>query len=670
MFQISIFYLSYSVAERVIGYDCNISQTEKINITTWSLLKPKPCSMQKPSVEKKIMPIQLLESKHFDDITVIQCKINIRRTLRRCSFWNYLEPVDNGLQEYLLEVSHEVCARMHTSRIFNYDNTHVIYDLKINDSTSRGMYLAGDAIDGSCNTGSFSDRYGTWSNVNVEALITITLMEYVARVDIIKNKLMLRSGVVCNFNDLTCIDSEGGYTFWKPFKQTSCLEEKYNVIYDGLATEIKTKRSNELETLYVVNNNIHLFSILVIGEINDCGIIFMRTEHNLIFVRMSNNVNYKNPHVKYPDLFTYFNSKSLAIERSLNQKIEDVYYNMLEKRCELLEKELKQQLSLAHLSPDLFAYNLLNSPGYIAHRSGEAVHIIKCIAVEVKVAGDLNECYDQLPVYWKDELWFLTPVTRIVVRKALQITCNDILPTLYKINQGWIKFNPKAVAVSDPSSLEADAENTLTFDSMNNAAEAGLYSAEDMNNFMNKLMFPIEKQAILNDVARSINMEPIRDGKGLQNLISENVLESVLMKKWHLIWSSALTFGQFSSGVVVIMMLAGVLKLGIEAIIRGYALHHVFGISIKLLGALFGSLTHLLVTKEHEQRVKTNEEVLKKILKQNIRVESNSIKNDKQAVFYNPKSCEVNIESRKTGNNEHFEVQPVRKLITVGNPSF
>ena len=215
---------------------------------------------------------------------------------------------------------------------------------------------------------------------------------------------------------------------------------------------------------------------------------------------------------------------------------------MLDKRCEIAMEEMRQALTIAHLSPDLFAYSLFCEAGYMAHKAGEAIHVIKCIPVEVLIANNTDECYEQLPVFWKDSLWFLTPVTRILIHKGTQVACNNLLPSFFKVNQGWISMNPKPVPVSSPKSLQIFDDEALTLDSGSSSASAGLYSAEDMSNFMDKLMFPIEKQAILNDVARSINMEPVHDQSQFGNLISENVLESILAKKWKTIWSSALTF--------------------------------------------------------------------------------------------------------------------------------
>ena len=150
-------------SENVIGPNCDMgSNNANKNMTSLLLLQPQACGDRRPKVEKRHVSIQILESKHFNQVTVVPCKNRIRRKIRWCSFWGNLEPANNGLQAYSLDISHEQCIRMHEIRIFNYDSIRSVKTTKLNDSTSLGMYLAGDAIEGACNTGSYSDPGKKW----------------------------------------------------------------------------------------------------------------------------------------------------------------------------------------------------------------------------------------------------------------------------------------------------------------------------------------------------------------------------------------------------------------------------------------------------------------------------------------------------------------------------
>ena len=60
------------------------------------------------------------------------------------------------------------------------------------------------------------------------------------------------------------------------------------------------------------------------------------------------------------------------------------------------------------------------------------------------------------------------------------------------------------------------------------------------------------------------------------------------------------------------------IKLSVNALIRGYTLHKIFGFSFRLLGAIFSSITHLLIVNEHESRVKASELLVNKLYEKNL----------------------------------------------------
>ena len=64
-----------------------------------------------------------------------------------------------------MEVSREQCKKLHETGYVMYSSDKIITDIKVNASTTRSVYLAGDAIQNSCNTGSYTDRYRSYSKV-------------------------------------------------------------------------------------------------------------------------------------------------------------------------------------------------------------------------------------------------------------------------------------------------------------------------------------------------------------------------------------------------------------------------------------------------------------------------------------------------------------------------
>ena len=88
----------------------------------------------------------------------------------------------------------------------------------------------------------------------------------------------MRSGVVCEFNKMSCIDSEGGYTFWNPIQNVDCVTDKYFILYEGPVNRVYSKHFNASQTIYSIDKDNMLFSFADVGRFNDCGELLIVTE--------------------------------------------------------------------------------------------------------------------------------------------------------------------------------------------------------------------------------------------------------------------------------------------------------------------------------------------------------------------------------------------------------
>ena len=120
--------------------------------------------------------------------------------------FSHLGPVENGLQEYLYEVSAEQCKFIHETGIFKYDNLHTIADIRVNETKTVGIDLgSGKSNRKIVFRRNIRDSYGSWDKVLVQGIIKITLTEEYAKVNVNNNKIHLSSGAVCKFSEEHCI---------------------------------------------------------------------------------------------------------------------------------------------------------------------------------------------------------------------------------------------------------------------------------------------------------------------------------------------------------------------------------------------------------------------------------------------------------------------------------
>ena len=489
-----------SPAAAVVGYDCGGST---LNITTMSLNGIAECKIPMIEPTPTITYIQLLQLSDFTNVEVTQCKVEIDRIIHYCGMHSHNSIVHNGRQVYLHDFDERACLRLQEAGILQLSAAGQIIGLQRNSTTTRSVTMAGAAsVDGGTQ---YSDPFGTWDNVVVQASVKITLANYDATVSLTTGKIILQSGTHCTLIDGFCIDIDGNSAYWKTEPTDSCNFNRYDVLYEGKATKLTTQNQSL------------------------CGYTLIRTEHPKLFIletqRGESFAVQRKISVSNLDIFPYINSKFIYVEKHVKLQMRNLYKDILTQRCNLERQVLQNALLIAAILPEKFAYALMKGPGYIAVIAGEVAHIIKCVPVEC-ILRRADECYHELPVTYHNESYFLSTTSRMLLRSATQIDCGPTLPALYQIDNTWYRFSPHPIEVPRPQSLQPSSQPTWYYLSIGNLANSGIYSEVDLKNLRNRIMFPAEKPALLNNLARgSVGYNIPAGSISIRGLLDENTME-------------------------------------------------------------------------------------------------------------------------------------------------
>lgn len=583
----------------LIGFDCG---GQHLNITSVSLLGAGDCNLDYRTPNSSEVYIQLLQLSEYNHAEVIQCKVEISRRILYCGMHSHVSTVNNARMEYLLETGYTKCLRMFQDGTLSLGSAGIIDGLKPNSTATRSVLLAGSVKDsGTCQGTQYSDPYGTWDDVVVDAIIRVSLKSSYVPVHLGTGKIMLKSGTVCTLSDGFCLDSDDGYTFWKPMPTSSCNFHQYDVLYEGLANKIKDdSKDPSSPTVYTLTTQDVTFALTKSKEQPLCGYTLLRTEHPKLFILETKKGDTFTHRGSVPvdnlDIFTYVNSKFVYVEKHLRHQMTSLYYNVIQQRCELEREVIKNTLSFATLQPDEFAYRLMKGPGYMAVTAGEAIHIVKCIPVDV-LLRKTKECFTELPVTARNTSLFITPKSRILIKHGTIRECSYELPTLYHIEDTWIQFIPEPQVRRIPlQQLRPMTSLTWEYLTPGPLAVSGIYSQEDLEKLRDHIMFPAEKPALLNTMARGMTGHSFQDGSvSMYNLLDEASLRKIAENTANKVWEGFVTFGSATAGIFGILIVVRLIKVAIDTIIHGYALHSAYGCSLYILGAIWSSLTNLLL---------------------------------------------------------------------------
>lgn len=590
--------ISTSPACGLIGFDCG---GQHLNITTISLLDVGECNLNVKQPNTSDVYIQLLQLSEYNHAEVIQCKVEISRTIYHCGMHSHISVVHNGRADYVREVGYSQCLTLFQEGTIAVGAENRLHGIRPNQTTMHSITLGGRVNnDGSCKGIQYSDPYGTWDDVVVQGIAKITLKSSYVPVQLNSGKIILKSGTICALKDGFCIDSENGYTYWKPIPVSSCDFHQYNILYQGLAAKIQENNSEESAIVYSLVTQDITFALTKTKEQPLCGYTLFQTEHPKLFI-LETTKRDALPHrgpipMDNLDIFAYMNSKFVYVEKHIRHQMISLYHNVMQQKCELERQVITNALSFATLQPDEFAYRLMKGPGYMAVTAGEAIYVIKCIPVEATVRRT-KECYTELPVTLRNDSLFFTPKSRVLTKFGNQRECSFELPTLYRVEDTWVQFTPNPqIRQLSPQQLQPLTSLTWKYLTPGPLAKSGIYSEADIERLREHIMFPAEKPALLNSIARGLTGHTFdSDAVSVYNMLDEASLNKIAESAAAKVWNGFVTFGSATAGIFGIFLIIRLIKIIIDTAIHGYALHTAYGCSMHLLGALWSSITHLLL---------------------------------------------------------------------------
>lgn len=598
--------IAYAGAE-ITGYSCGAGRPA---ITTVSLREIRDCDFSRLQPKIEEVDIQLLQRSTTVSTLVNQCRVFVDKTIEKCGMFSHRLTMFQ--KSYVHELSEEACRNLNIYGQFKY-NEQLLDKLQFNGTSYRHVILAGvERENGECKGALYNWDGHAYEEAVVKASLTITIAQFHAIADTVRNELVTPDGLKCVYKNQRCLDGERTQFFWSATTTSQCKFEEFTILYEGKAVKV-TDGTSENKTVYFGNSSTHVqFGLEKTGQGLICGYKISLTEHpKLVIFEGPGSASFaKNHDLKPEDVLqdVYFNSKLTYLARHVGNQFGEMYKDILTQRCQLERRVLQDSLVQVYERPDIFADAVMREPGHMAYTAGEVAHIVKCGQVNCRVRKT-DLCYDELPVTCGEMHGFLRPKTRIFVHMGTIKDCNRLLPTMFLLNGVWHTYPSVAAAFIKPQPLEPGTKPTWRYVDLESFMESGIYSERDLEEARHRLVFHIQRESIANELARKIAPRA-HEGTSVEfgELMDEARLEGFVGNFMNKAWTDFQKFGIVCAGTIGVLMIFQLLKLIVDSIIRGIAIYKIYGFTIHILGALLGSLTHLLTTikpagrKEEQQQ--------------------------------------------------------------------
>nr|WAS28129.1 MAG: putative glycoprotein [Chuviridae sp.] len=599
----------------IIAYDC---EHPLMNVTTISLEGITDCPAFSPRMTNESRVIQLVQMKSYGSVLYDQCLIDVLQTISYCGMHSHSSLVSNGVSSFVAYISENSCRTIRTAGMYQFQTGPVIRELRPNSTTTLGMVLVGSVdTSGTCAGGPFSYGGLQYQNVVVQAHLKITHRNGKATVDLKTNVVVLPSGHRCSISSGHCVDPEDGHTFWSHNPVVgSCAGAQYDVLYEGPADYlIPTRRPSEPSppTVVVVQEESVSFALSLVKPLEVCRQRGFITDHPKLFIiekvaGIGFTLSKTSLQTENVDLMSYINAKFVYVERHIQGQMTLMYTHIIRRQCEAEAKGLRTLLALASISGPEFAYAYKKSSGYTAITRGEVVHLLQCAPVEVSIRK-CDRCFHELPVSYRNSSKFVSPKTRILTQFGTEVDCNPLTPTLYKLAGRWYALNPTPLLHEAPQQLAVAQELGWEYRNPHHLAKTGIYSASDIEAYQKRLLFPIEKVAVENTMARAFQgMNPDLQGGSWTKNLSVDDLSHLARDFVGRMWGYFSVLGTTISGLLGFYFLFRILKFVLEVFINALDIHKQLGWSWKMVACVWNTLTRFMLSTSSTRPLPATEE--------------------------------------------------------------
>ena len=107
------------------------------------------------------------------------------------------------------------------------------------------------------------------------------------------------------------------------------------------------------------------------------------------------------------------------------------------------------------------------------------------------------------------------------------------MTTYYQINENWYKVLSKLTEAKNPTTLHPTTQATWKYNDPASLATSGIYTEKDLDELRDRIMFPMDQPALLNQMAREMHGHVVTDNEGMiSKLLNEDTMEKTLIQKY------------------------------------------------------------------------------------------------------------------------------------------
>lgn len=575
------------------GYECT---HPAVNLKTIDLTSVGPCMQDQATLPPTDQNIQLLELIRNEIVEVYSCRIEVLGHIFNCGAFSHLSFTKDSIVNYFYHLDDTSCRKLvKTGSLRLLERDFIgLQEGKIN---IRKMDIGRSGEKDCFDNMEFTLNGQTYNDAVAGLTMKIEFSRYNATKKEDADLIILPNGDTCYYTSTTCLLSSYGQLFWNIYPTNTCVQSKVSLLYQGLSKRINDLRNHNSST-YIVETVTQVFALKVTQEIQLCGYLGWATEHpDLIIIESDNKGRGFIPSLsaqKYltGNIITYLNTKIVYIERSITQNIEDIYNDLLQKQCEADRKILINYIHDAYINPNGFAKFITKREGSMGIITGEVIHVLSCVPIPVQIRLT-NRCYQEIPInYGSNHTGFLSPSNRLITDIGTEISCSDLIPSMFKVNNAWYRIDQTINQLPPPETLLPVISHTWKPRKTQNTLTAGLYTKETLEKTLDVIYYGRNKDSMIYTAARSgYDQNADTQNYDVVNGITPNQMKGLFAKYFESLTSFTDYLGHYTSIGIGLWVIISIVIWIINSILRALSIKKLGGNKLHIWAAVQSGLT-------------------------------------------------------------------------------
>ena len=596
--------LAYVIA--LTGYDCD----RPVGIRTYSAKEVEECRNHDLAISSELKSGQVLQKLSGKDITVTRCHVTTDFTLANCGAFGHVEGIFADFPIETETITPEECRTIAHTREYNFRGNKIQVDMDA--KTQKIIYLKGESNErgDSCKGGGTFSYFGfDLYDAVVPISVVITLNRWPAQVDLITGKIVINKLFTCNYTDSACTDSTYGTTVWTASAEP-CTPTHFISLYEG---ELKWFNATLVRGV-VIESKDRVAVLRPKEQVTLCGLHLTSTSLDDVYLSA---VTYQLPSTKPRiDLFAYFETKlDYVYYKSRETNAANLEW-IAEAICKLERQAIRLKLNvIAQATPG--QVTTLGEPGIAYISNGEVIYQLMCKEIVGIKFRDTENCYQDLPIHVSGAAnpnssligdLFLQPLSRIIVSASPEAVCSRITPFAFAYGKQWFVAHPERAVITEPAPFPLEFAPPQPHTYVPLLPENTIYSARDVQELSRSLQLPAVREATVMSVVRRMNGMSSSESYDLTKSFTSASYDNIFTQYFNRVWGIFSSFGQAMSGVIGVWIIVKLLSSVMETLFNCSALYKTTGMSFKLLGAFFTTVTSFFLASGISQRARQEPE--------------------------------------------------------------